>query len=87
MTIPWTATVWDPDTGNHSIRSLYGLHPGDSSFEDSISGGSRITLNRGIDAIVRYILLLLRHEGLGAFKHLHLEDNPENNLKTCLLYT
>ena len=57
MTIPWTATVWDPDTGNHSIRSLYGLHPGDSSFGDSISGGSRITLNRGIDAIVRYILL------------------------------
>ena len=57
MTTPWTATVWDPDTGNHSIRSLYGLHPGDSSFGDSISGGSRITLNRGIDAIVRYILL------------------------------
>ena len=28
----------------------------------------------------------LRHEGLGAFKPLHLKDNPENNLQTCLLY-
>ena len=32
---------------------------GDSSFGDNSYGGSRITLNRGIDAIVRYILLLL----------------------------
>ncbi len=57
MTTPWTATVWDPDTENHSIRSLYGLHPGIKSFGNGFYGGSRITLNRGIDAIVRYILL------------------------------
>ena len=29
----------------------------------------------------------LRHEGLWAFKPLHLKDIPENNLKTCLVYT
>ena len=29
----------------------------------------------------------LRHEGLRAFKPLHLKDIPENNLKTCLVYT
>ena len=28
----------------------------------------------------------LRHEGLGAFKPLHLKDIPENNLNTCLVY-
>ena len=28
----------------------------------------------------------LRHEGLGAFKPLHLKDIPENNLKTRLVY-
>ena len=29
----------------------------------------------------------LRHEGLRAFKPLHLKDIPENNLNTCLVYT
>ena len=29
----------------------------------------------------------LRHEGLRAFEPLHLKDIPENNLKTCLVYT
>ena len=28
----------------------------------------------------------LRHEGLWAFKPLHLKDIPENNLNTCLVY-
>ena len=28
----------------------------------------------------------LRHEGLRAFKPLHLKDIPENNLNTCLVY-
>ena len=28
----------------------------------------------------------LRHEGLRAFKPLHLKDIPENNLKTRLVY-
>ena len=28
----------------------------------------------------------LRHEGLRGFKPLHLKDNPENNLNTCLVY-
>ena len=28
----------------------------------------------------------LRHEGLRAFRPLHLKDIPENNLNTCLVY-
>ena len=60
ITTPWTATVWDPDTGNHSIRSLYGLHPGDSSFGEVFPGVAELLFNRGIDAIVRYILLRRR---------------------------